>query len=333
MFKTTNKGNNWNIINNDLYPEDVAIINKDTMLAVSSSGFDGGVYRTTNGGLNWQLIWTLGVTSGNPNRIYMFNKYIGFSDDNSVGSRFRKTTNGGFNWILLAPDESFSDIILIDSLTGWKCSSDIKKTTDGGLTWVLQQLPLIFVNNFKSISILNINTLWGVGGFSNAYGVMYKTTNGGANWGYQLADTSIHIGHYDFIYFLNDNLGWAYRLNSGGVHTFVGGSDTTFFTGLTSYSNIVPEKFSLGQNYPNPFNPVTKIPYEIKEPSYIVLKVYDITGRMVKELVNGKWGTAKYIADFDASGLSSGIYFYRIEITGQSTKEKFIDSKKMVMIK
>jgi hypothetical protein len=54
---------------------------------------------------------------------------------------------------------------------------------------------------------------------------------------------------------------------------------------------------------------------------------------MVKELVNGNWGTAKYIADFDASGLSSGIYFYRIEITGLTSTDKFTDSKKMLLIK
>jgi hypothetical protein len=266
----------------------------------------------------------------------MFDKNIGFSDDNSVGSRFKKTTNGGLNWIQLSLGERFYDIKFIDSLKGWKCSGAVKKTTDGGFTWISQQLPPLLGNSMIQLSVPSINEIWGVGGFTNPYGVMFKSTNEGTNWGYQVADTSVHIGVYFFINFIDRKSGWAYTYNGNnntGVHTKVGGNDTTFFTGLTLYSNIVPEKFSIGQNYPNPFNPTTKIPYELKEPSYVTLKVYDITGRMVKELVNGNWGTAKYIADFDASGLSSGIYFYRIEITGESTKEKFIDSKKMVMIK
>ena len=330
FYKTTNRGGNWNTTGLPGYPVDMYVLNSDTIFMADDQSIVGGLYRTTNGGTSWAKLVNFG--SGNPSAVYFFNKDIGFivrSTDTY------KTTDGGYNWSVI-PGGAFIQIYFLDSLTGYKTSGDIKKTTDGGMIWVTQQLPITIGISMNKISVVNKDTIWGVGGdiYNNGYrGITYKTTNGGINWGYQVPLNNNNIGIYELISFSNKINGWAYYVQNTGVHTKIGGSDTTFFTGLTLFSNIVPEKFSLGQNYPNPFNPVTKIPYEIKEPSYIVLKVYDITGRMVKELVNGKWGTGKYIADFDASGLSSGTYFYRIEIRGESTKERYIDSKKMLLVK
>ena len=260
MFTTTNRGNNWNLINYDLYPDDIAVINKDTILAVLSNGFDGGVYRTTNGGISWQPLGPVGG-SGQPYSIYMFNKDMGF---NLSSSAMKKTTNGGVNWFVI-PNEAFSDIKFYDSLIGWKCNGDIRKTTNGGLNWIVQQLPQVFVNSMLKLSMYDTNNIWGVGGFTvinnKAYGIMFKSTNSGNNWGYQLADTSIHIAmRYYFINFLNKYIGWSYALSTG-VHTTVGGSDTTFFTGIKLVENFIPSGYTLGQNYPNPFNPSTNIPF------------------------------------------------------------------------
>ena len=159
MFKTTNKGINWNIINYNLYPDDIVVINKDTILAVLSNGFDGGVYRSMNGGLNWQRIWNNGGGSGNPSNIYMFNKDIGFSWS-SQG--MRKTLNGGVNWFVI-PGEGYRDIKFIDTLTGWKCSGSgvMKKTTNGGINWINQLLPPVSSTfYFTNLSIVNKDTLW-----------------------------------------------------------------------------------------------------------------------------------------------------------------------------
>ncbi|MBK8552232.1 MAG: T9SS type A sorting domain-containing protein [Ignavibacteria bacterium] len=89
----------------------------------------------------------------------------------------------------------------------------------------------------------------------------------------------------------------------------------------------------LYQNFPNPFNPVTSIPFELKTASHIKLRVYDIRGLMVTELVNGGWSAGKFISGFDGTNLSSGVYFYRIEITADNTSEKFFQTKRMVLIK
>jgi len=85
--------------------------------------------------------------------------------------------------------------------------------------------------------------------------------------------------------------------------------------------------YELSQNYPNPFNPTTQIRYTIEKPGFVTLKIYDVLGRQVKELVNANQNSGVYNVNFDASGLSSGIYMYQISTEG------FQSSKKMMLIK
>ena len=89
----------------------------------------------------------------------------------------------------------------------------------------------------------------------------------------------------------------------------------------------IPNTFSLSQNYPNPFNPVTKISFSIPNNSYTKLTVYDISGKQVAELINSELDAGSYNIDFDASHLSSGTYFYRME------SGSFAEVKKMVLVK
>lgn len=89
----------------------------------------------------------------------------------------------------------------------------------------------------------------------------------------------------------------------------------------------LPGEVKLRQNYPNPFNPVTIISFSLPEARFVSLKVYDILGREVKSLLNGKKPAGNYEIKFDASGLNSGLYFYKIE-TGH-----YRGIRKMVLIK
>jgi hypothetical protein len=89
----------------------------------------------------------------------------------------------------------------------------------------------------------------------------------------------------------------------------------------------VPALFSLSQNYPNPFNPSTVISYQLSAISHVRLSVYDVVGREVATLVNEYKPAGIYAVNFDASKLSSGIYFYKLQ-TGN-----FTSTKKMVLMK
>ncbi|MGV8018097.1 MAG: T9SS type A sorting domain-containing protein [Ignavibacteria bacterium] len=101
---------------------------------------------------------------------------------------------------------------------------------------------------------------------------------------------------------------------------------------LNGYVEVgVPNKYDISQNYPNPFNPVTKIDYDLPFDSKVSLRIYDVTGREVKSLFSGDVKAGYYTQLFDASSLSSGIYFYRI--TANSLSGNFVMTKKMALIK
>ena len=88
-----------------------------------------------------------------------------------------------------------------------------------------------------------------------------------------------------------------------------------------------PVEFSLYQNYPNPFNPSTTIRYSISTTSQVKIKVFDILGNEIKTIVDGEMSPGKYEVLFDASGLSSGTYFYQLRT------ESFAQTKKMLILK
>lgn len=121
--------------------------------------------------------------------------------------------------------------------------------------------------------------------------------------------------------------------NGGGV-IFAGASQAGLFydgseiiTGLGKTSTGIPASFSLLQNYPNPFNPATVIEFNIPKNEFVTLKVYSISGELVKVLLSSNINAGSYKYSFDGTGLSSGIYFYQIQ------SGEFFETKKMILIK
>src|SRR6267143_5861810 len=92
-------------------------------------------------------------------------------------------------------------------------------------------------------------------------------------------------------------------------------------------SRNVPDKYSLEQNFPNPFNPVTTIRYNLPEPGSVRLTVHNILGQEVASLIGGDQPAGTYSVSFDASRLSSGVYYYKL-VAG-----KFTDNKRMLLLK
>jgi predicted esterase len=88
-----------------------------------------------------------------------------------------------------------------------------------------------------------------------------------------------------------------------------------------------PNKFVLNQNYPNPFNPITTISYFLSKPATTSIKVYDLLGKEVKTLLNGYQTAGSHKIELDASSLSSGVYFYKMEAGA------FSEIRKLVLIK
>lgn len=98
-------------------------------------------------------------------------------------------------------------------------------------------------------------------------------------------------------------------------------------TGITNLNTGIPEDYKLSQNYPNPFNPATNIQFAIPENNYVSITVYNSQGKEVTKLVNGEYAAGSYIAKWDASGMSSGVYFYTIKAGN------FSQTKKLLLVK
>jgi hypothetical protein len=115
-----------------------------------------------------------------------------------------------------------------------------------------------------------------------------------------------------------------------GIHADL--VDDAFLTssgvmGISNNISMIPVGYKLNQNYPNPFNPSTTINYQVPELSFVTIKVYDVLGSEVGALVNEEKSVGSYKVEFNASDLSSGIYFYRLQAGS------FVETKKMVLIK
>jgi hypothetical protein len=92
--------------------------------------------------------------------------------------------------------------------------------------------------------------------------------------------------------------------------------------------------YRLEQNFPNPFNPSTKIEYSIPKTAFANLKVFDISGRKVRTLVNEEKQAGTYEVNFNAANLASGVYFYRLQIVpSKGSGQGFVQIKKMVLLK
>lgn len=110
------------------------------------------------------------------------------------------------------------------------------------------------------------------------------------------------------------------------------------FGGRYAYSDVVqvdvvaPAKFTLEQNYPNPFNPSTKITFNLAVDSKVSLKVFDVLGQEVTNLVTTNMTAGVYEVNFDAANLNSGVYFYRLNATGVDGTN-FTSVKKMILTK
>ncbi len=195
-----------------------------------------------------------------------------------------------------------------------------KKTTDAGTSFD----PVAWMNTTSFAN--TVYTLNSQVQLTNAYGF----ENGG-NW-VPLSGSPALTGAS----FTNSNLSDLFF----SVVTFKGAfGSTNWVSGWTQFNPVnytigirqiateVPASYTLNQNYPNPFNPSTKINFSIPKAGIVTLKVYDITGKEVAKLLNQNLGIGSYEYNFNASNLTSGIYFYTLK-TGN-----FIETKKMMLVK
>lgn len=363
VYKTTDSGLNWNQVLNESitgYPsvgtlvEAIEVCPTDNNLVLAGfyiQGTDqGGVWYSTDAGSTWnQLQLKSGSTLPNDVDVYdiVFTEeggnpvaYIGVNYDLNISSPsdrgysiYRAEWNGS-SWItrqdMQATYTSTGSVIVVTII-------DLEVNNSGNIIYACgtdasTNHPVAY---YKDLSGTNLWTPVPVAGFptgnqegkaiTNGGGytycavdnVIYILSDGGSSWstGYSYpAGTQINILFYD-----------ALLVGTGtGLYEH---SKVTDIKELTSVFN----DFILYQNYPNPFNPTTTIKYSIpnvgKGLVNSVLKVYDILGREVATLVNKEQAPGNYDVKFDATGLTSGIYFYKFE------SGSFVQTRKLLLLK
>jgi Subtilase family/Secretion system C-terminal sorting domain len=143
-----------------------------------------------------------------------------------------------------------------------------------------------------------------------------------------ITSTADKIGQYPY-----DENGWNQYLGYGRINAFRALEKVKLFTNNHLEGNKVSSSFLLHQNHPNPFNPSTTIKYSISKQSKVILKVFDLVGSEVVTLINKEQSQGNYQIEFEASDLTSGIYFYRLQVYTPGRAGDFGETKKMILLK
>lgn len=141
------------------------------------------------------------------------------------------------------------------------------------------------------------------------------------NTGGNVGGTSQHLDYFKEA----NNVVHLYMIATDG--SVIRYRDSSILLGVNNITGNIPSEFKLEQNYPNPFNPVTTINYSLPKASNVSIKIYDMLGNEVMNIVNEFKQAGNYSASVDASSLASGVYFYKMEAGN------YKDAKKMILVK
>ncbi len=287
----------------------------------------GGFYRSTDNGINFELISTFSFQSP-CDLIVMWDSseviFVGDGPTDQSGGKIYRSSNGGYNWTLVFSSKSSVEI---PSMCNSVFEKNILYATEAGANfWKSSDYGISFFSSFQ-VAFYN----WGSavceedptlilnGMYNNS---CYFSLNKGDDWIY-----SNGTGAFAGLGLLASSKNILLNYTTGGIYKL-----KIRYNGIVSVDENIsllnsPSTFSLSQNYPNPFNPVTHLEFGISNFGFVTLKVYDLLGKEVKTLVNENMNPGRYKVDFDGSGLASGIYFYKIEADG------FTVTKSMILLK
>jgi len=327
VFKTVDGGSTWQVtlvqpggrFNGIHMPLENSII-----IVGDPVGGRWSIWKSANG-VSWDssgcYLPQAGSEKGFPNSLWATGSRISFGTDNF---RIYTTTNFSTTWYNNSTDSERNSATLwydYDYNIGYSGKTQLIKTVNSGVLWLNDTIP-----GSGDITSVTGSAHSRFNWFVRNDNKVYVNPHNASNW--QL-DYTTPSGNYTYITI--ERNGYF----SGAVFATKdnGGISRTYFLslGISQISSVVPDAFSLKQNYPNPFNPATKIRFSIPAGNEITrnidLSVFDVTGRLVKQLTNEKLKPGVYEVDFNASGLPSGVYFYRMNAGS------FSDTRKMILLK
>lgn len=335
IYRSTNNGASWELVTvfpNEETSKCIAVSDSEVFAGTGQwNGGPGEIYRSADNGTSWNLVF---VTR----RTYIFVSSLIISDTNvfagtgGLDNNVYRSSNNGTTWIV--DDTTFYGggstraFAVSGSNLFAGTNTGVYLSTNNGLSWtpVNNGLP-DYVNNYGWITTLAVSPN-GAGGNNLFAGTdtagVYLSTNNGESWtaigmsniyinSLAVSDSNLFAGTYSGV--------WRRPLSE-------------MITGVEDHNNGILSQFILEQNFPNPFNPSTKINYTIPKNGNVSLKVFNLLGSEVAELVNGEMNAGNHDIEFnavnpDGSGqvLPSGVYLYKLQAGS------FVETKKMMLLK
>lgn len=315
--------------------------NSNTMYATVHSFSNGGIYVTHNlqdgSGSNWSYLAKPPRTEGHPNTIQVLNDgtlvctySVRRTDRFTASSGVFYSTDGGNSWmdrtdarmqywtwdLVVDPHDVNQNTWYAGVRNGWGgYGNDLQglyKSTNRGLSWTR------IINNMNVYSCT----------FSpNDPDVIYVGSHGnGLVYSSNINDQIPVFSTVEGFPFSNPNRIYfnPYKSNEIWVTSFGGGTWVGNTDPATGLSSNVYSKFKLSQNFPNPFKSSTTINYQLEHSCDVILKVYDLQGKEIITLVNGRRPAGNHQVEFKSNALSNGMYLYKITANGTTQTKKMI---------
>jgi photosystem II stability/assembly factor-like uncharacterized protein len=327
-----------------------------------------GIFRSTNYGQTWALVYS---TSGEIPTIAMDESKNGvaWATKFSGGGGVIKTTDFGATWVIkgLTPTSTWgvsihpdnSDYVAVGTWSG----SNVYITKNDGATWTTTTLP---ASNYavKVIDTMNVFSAQSGGLFKlqspwfsipvelssftssvnkNAVTLNWTTATETNNYGFEI-EKSKDNENFTTLSFIpgfgttTETKSYSYTSNESLSGIYYYRLKQIDYDGTSEYSNsievevIIPGSYSLSQNFPNPFNPSTTIYFSLPVEAAVSIKLYNVMGEETATILSQAYPAGNFSLNLDASRFTSGVYFYRLEASGNDGSS-FIDTKKLTLLK
>ena len=355
LLRTTDRGDHWSALS--LFAIDLLALSAPAPDHLYIGGSSGNFLKTTNAGTSWTITQIPGMYA--VSKMQFVDPLTGWAMDEYYP--FVKTTDGGQSWMNMPVGGTV--FFFVDQNNGWLAQpivtngpgpqwTFLHRTTDGGTTWQdsLFNVGIIditftsleegwFLADYASVyrttdagvswnhvhtfneSVHKIEFTTGLDGWASGDEAMYSTTDGGTTF-----NVSRYSNFYSVreLYFQSPSFGFAVGENGTILRYF----DPTTDVRYDDQTSIdIPSTFVLKQNYPNPFNPTTTISFSLPSQAFVSLKVFNALGREVSTLLAEELPPGTYEQPWNARGLASGVYYYRLQAGS------FMETKKLVLLK
>jgi photosystem II stability/assembly factor-like uncharacterized protein len=331
IHKTTDRGNNWTIVY-----AGYSCIGSDIYFANEQIGWvlcNSSILGTSDGGKSWKAEWKITDTDEfnyRLNSIHAVNTTAWAVGE--YGMILKYTEQDQWQLQSSITDLPLNDVFFSDENHGWIAGGYfddeneyliLLKTTDGGESW--EEIPdfkyqindMFFDNNLHGWAVGNDIVNSGEWWDPSYPGIILETEDGGDTWNIQVEGLSAPLNALHFKH------GYCWAVGGYGL---VLRTDGTNWVDQNT-AKVYPNKFSLSQNYPNPFNPSTNIEFSLPKHEHVKIEVYNTLGQRIESLLNQHIKAGYHEVEFNAGNLSSGVYYYKIQVG------EFQDVKKMILLR